>query len=281
MRRDNQGRQETHSVSMEEQQALIEALSAALLKNSQAGPISSAAASDEYDSSIDLMELFYHVLSKIRYVIAAALIGAILAGIYAVAFVTPVYKATSKLYIMSQDNVAVSLQDFQIGNLLTLDYQEVFKTWEVHEMVRTELNLNYTYSQMQKMLTVSNPDDTRLLYITVSNTDPQLASDIANAYGRAAKAFITQTMDAREPNMFSIALVPSQASSMGKSRYVAMGFVAGTVLSLGVIFLLFVLDDRPRTPDDIRKIAGIPTLAVVPNDEKVRQKSKVKREVKK
>lgn len=278
MSRDNKGRQDNRPLSMEEQQALIEALSAALLNNAQAGQ---AAASDEYDSSIDLMELFYHILSKIRYVIAAALIGAIIAGIYAVAFVTPMYKATSKLYIMSQDNVAVSLQDFQIGNLLTLDYQEVFKTWEVHEMVRTELNLNYTYSQMQKMLTVSNPDDTRLLYITVENADPQLASDIANAYGRAAKEFITQTMDAREPNMFSIALVPSQASSMGKSRYVAVGFVLGTALSLGAIFLMFVLDDRPRTPDDIRKIAGIPTLAVVPKDETTKPVSRVKREVKK
>lgn len=281
MRRDNKGRQPNMPVGNEDQQALIEAIAAALVKNAKTEQVSSATTSDDYDSSIDLMELFYHVLSKIRYVIIAALLGAILAGMYAAFFVTPVYKATAKLYIMSTDDVAVSLQDFQIGNLLTLDYQEVFKTWEVHEMVRSELNLDYTYGQMQKMLQVTNPDDTRLLYITVSHTDPQMATDIANAYGRAAKEFITQTMEAREPNMFSIALVPSQASSMGKTRYVAIGFVLGTMLSLGAIFLMFVLDDRPRTPEDIRKVAGIPTLAIIPKDDKTAQMTKARREGKK
>ena len=40
-----------------------------------------------------------------------------------------------RLYIMGQDSSSI-LADLQIGSYLTKDYQEVFQTWEVHEMVR-------------------------------------------------------------------------------------------------------------------------------------------------
>ena len=156
---------------------------------------------------IDLVELMYHILAKIKWVIIAALIGAMLAGVKAFVLDVPTYKATAKLYILGRDSVAV-LSDLQIGTLLTSDYKEVFKTWEVHEMVREELELDYSYGRLQSMLEVANPDDTRILYISITHEDAQLATDIANAYAKAAKQFIQQTMDTKEPNVFSLALEP-------------------------------------------------------------------------
>lgn len=104
------------------------------------------------------------------------------------------YSATSKLYIVNRDSSGVKIADLQLGTALTLDYQEVFKTWEVHEMVIEELDLPYSYQQMQSMLTISNPEDTRILYITVTHPDAKMAADIANAYAKAAKEFINNTM---------------------------------------------------------------------------------------
>ena len=213
---------------------------------------------------IDLVELMYHILAKIKWVIIAALIGAMLAGVKAFVLDVPTYKATAKLYILGRDSVAV-LSDLQIGTLLTSDYKEVFKTWEVHEMVREELELDYSYGRLQSMLEVANPDDTRILYISITHEDAQLATDIANAYAKAAKQFIQQTMDTKEPNVFSLALEPATAIGMSKTKTVAMGFMLGITAALCIIVLRFILDDRPRTPDDIQSSAGIPTLAVVPH----------------
>lgn len=249
-----------------------------LVNAAQLMPAPSQADSGDDDAmSIDLMELFYHVMGKIKYVILAALVGTLLAGCYAFFLATPTYQATSKLYIMTQDGITLDMADLNIGAALTMDYQEVFKTWEVHEMVRSMLQLDYSYTQLQSMLTVSNPNDTRLLYITVRNSDAQLATDLANAYATAAKTFIYQTMETAEPNDFSIALVPSNATGMSKTRYLMLGFIMGVVLSGAIIVLQFIMDDRPHTPDDITKVAGIPTLAVVPREPgvaKTSQKSK-------
>ena len=91
------------------------------------------------------------------------------------------YSATSKLYIVNKDSFGIKMADLQLGTALTSDYQEVFKTWEVHEMVIEELNLPYSYQEMQSMLTVSNPEDTRVLYITVTYSAlPYLTTDLTD-----------------------------------------------------------------------------------------------------
>ena len=212
----------------------------------------------------DSLELVYLVLSKFKYILLSAVLSAILVGAYVFFIMNPVYAATAKLYIMGQDSSSI-LADLQIGSYLTKDYQEVLQTWEVHEMVREELNLSYTYKDMQKMLTVTNPSDTRVLYITVKNADPNLATKMANSYAKAAKKFIVETMDSEEPSTFSVALVPGTATGISRTSYVAIGLLAGTVLAVLVILLKELLDTRPKTPEDISQYADIPTLTIIPS----------------
>ena len=213
--------------------------------------------------TIDLIGLFFHILEKFWFVLVSAVLCASLIGVLAGESVVT-YSATSKLYIVNSKSAGLNIADLQLGTVLTLDYQEVFKTWEVHEMVIDDLELPYTYSQMQSMLTIINPEDTRILYITVTYPDAKMAADIANSYARAAKQFIINTMRGEEPSSFSIALEPSVGQSVSRSNKIVMGFMVGSVLAVGLLTLFFVLDDRPRSPEDIRLYGGIPTLAVFP-----------------
>ena len=219
--------------------------------------------SQQEGKTVDLVGMFFRILEKFWIVLVSAAICAMLMGTIAENSVTT-YSATSKLYIVNLDNSGVNIADLQLGTVLTLDYQEVFKTWEVHEMVIEELALPYSYEQMQAMLTISNPEDTRILYITVSHSDAKLAADIANAYAQAAKTFIINTMEGVEPSDFSIALEPSVGYSVSKFTSVVIGFLGGGVLAAAMLAVLFVLDDRPRSPESIRQYGGIPTLSVFP-----------------
>ena len=217
------------------------------------------------ERSIDLVELFYYILTKLHYVLLGAVVCAILAGLYASSNTVPIYSATSKLYIMGRTGTSI-IADLQIGSYLTMDYQEVFRTWEVHQMVNEALGTDYSYSALQGMLMVENPEDTAVLYITTRNPDAQLAAGMGNAYADAAKRFITETMGTDEPSTFSVALVPSVASSTSVTSYVIRGILVGTVLVGGILVVLFLLDNRPKSPEDILEFAGIPTLAVLPKN---------------
>lgn len=121
---------------------------------------------------------------------------------------------------------------------------------------------------MQSMLSVGNPDDTRILYIKFSHTDPELAAQIANAYAKAAKKFIINTMRGEEPSDFSIALQPSVGYAISRTKYMAMGFLGGSALAIALLVVLFLLDKGPRSPEAIQTYGGIPTLAIFPHREK-------------
>lgn len=214
--------------------------------------------------TIDLMELFYRLLANWKLIVCMALAFAIVAGVYTVFFVTPMYEATSTIYVLNRSDSAINFSDLQLGTALTQDYIKVFSMWEVHEEVISNLDLSYSYSAMKNMLTVTNDSDTRMLDITIRSADPAEAARIANEYAKVASQYISDTMATDKPNIMSVALVPSNPVSPNKTRNVLLGFILGAILACGYVVINMLLDDKYKTAEDIRRYTGLPTLAVVP-----------------
>ena len=221
----------------------------------QAAPVS---------DQIDMMEMAYCMLAKWKLIVGLALLCALLSGAYTMFLVTPKYQATSSIYVLSPSDSALNFSDLQLGAALTKDYVKIFKIWEVHEEVRTNLDLPYTYKQMQKMLSVRNESDTRILDITVTSPSPEEAAAMANEYARVARAYIAETMATDPPNILSVALVPANPVSPSKTMNILLGFVLGGALSCGYAAVSFLLDDKFKTAEDIMRYAGLTNLATIP-----------------
>ncbi len=215
---------------------------------------------------IDLVELLYRLLEKAKYIVAASVIGALIMGVITFTVITPTYTATAKLYVMNANESAINLSDFQIGTYLTSDYQEVFKNWHVHEMVLQELNLPYTYAELSDMLEVTNPSNTRILYLSVTSPDPMEAKAIADTYAEKAQEFIASTMDTKMPAIFEEALLPSSPSMPNKVSNIAAGFILGLLLSCALITADFLIDDRIRSSDEVEKYLKLPVLGIMPRE---------------
>ena len=82
-----------------------------------------------YYTGIDWMAILFHLLEKIHWILLAAFAGAIAAGIYVSMYVTPIYQAESKIYIVGSETT-ISLTDLQLGSSLARDYQEIFKIFD-------------------------------------------------------------------------------------------------------------------------------------------------------
>ena len=223
---------------------------------------------DQGVDEINLLELFYRLLEKYKIILAAGLIGAILLGVYSYFIATPLYQSTCDMYVLTSKDSAISLSDLQIGAQLTSDYEEVLYTWEVEAQVRANLGLTekYTNKQLQKMITVSNPNNTRILKITATSADPQEAKDIANEYVSVAREYISTVMLTDPPSLLSMATLPRNPVSPRKARNIVLGFILGALLAVAIISIQFIMDDKIKTSDDIRKYIGLPTLAVVAKD---------------
>jgi len=214
--------------------------------------------------TVDLLALFYRLIDKRKLIVLTALLGTICMAVYSFVLAKPVYEATSKLYVLNSSDSAINLSDLQIGSYLTSDYQEIFTLWEVHEMVLTNLELDYTYDQLDDMVKVSNPSNTRMLDITVSSQNAQEAAAMANEYATVAQRYISDMMRTDAPSLVSQALVPEKPVSPRKTLNLVLGLFAGTMLSVCVLAAQFILDDKIKTAADVTRYLDVPTLAVIP-----------------
>ncbi len=219
---------------------------------------------NEDQLEVDLVALCYRLLERVKYIAAAAVIGALISGVVTVFFTTPQYTATSKLYVMNSGESAINLADLQIGTYLTADYTEVFSNWHVHEMVIQELDLPYSYGQLSSKLTITNPSNTRILYISFTSSDPREAKAVADTYARKAQEFIASTMDTRMPNLFEEALIPAAPSSPNKTLNIMLGFLCGLLLACSLFAVEFMVDDRILNSEDLEKYLGLNVLGIMP-----------------
>lgn len=216
------------------------------------------------ETEIDLLELLNVLLSNLRWIIAAVLIGALGAFFYTQYFVVPMYRSTGNLYVVSSRDSVINLSDFQVGNYLASDYEKVVYTWEVLEQTKENLNLTYTLDELRGMISINNPQNTRILEITVQSRSPREAALIANELMLVVSKYVVDVMETDQPNILSEAQVPTERYSPSKTRNTMLGAVLGGFVSVLVIFIIFMLDDKIKTPDDILKHTGMPTLAIVP-----------------
>ena len=236
------------------------------------------AATDE--DEIDLVDLFYALLDKLKWILLAAILCAGIMFVKDMYFTKPQYETTSKLYVLNSKDSAISLSDLQIGSQLTSDYIEVFKNWPVHEKVLSILGWDMTYSEIAKHISVTNPSGTRILYITATAGSPAEAKLLADTYAGVARSFIANKMDTQEPSLFSEALLPTVPSSPKKARDIVLGFLVGAVLASAVIIFLHLTNDNLRTAEDINNKLKLPLLGMVPmqdfdkpTDKKTKRKS--------
>ena len=93
-------------------------------------------------NEIDLVELFYVMWGHAWQIILCLILGAAIAFGVTKFLITPLYQATSSIYIVSaSNNSVVDLTDLQIGAQLTADYQELLLSRPLLEDVIANLEL--------------------------------------------------------------------------------------------------------------------------------------------
>lgn len=214
---------------------------------------------------IDLVELFYVLWGHAWQIILCLIAGAAIAFAHTYFLVTPLYQATSSIYIVSaSNNSVVNLTDLQIGAQLTADYQELMLSRPLLEDVIENLDLDVSTKSLEKMISITNTTDTRILKITVTSPDPQESADIANELVNQSYIYLPDIMETEEPNLVEEAVPPTSKSSPSYAKNIVLGGLLGAVLCCGVLVLRYLMNDTFVTPDDVSRYLGIQPLAVIP-----------------
>ena len=219
---------------------------------------------------IDVLALLRTIWRKKFLILLTAILTTGLAFAYSAFLATPQYDSTTRLYVVNQssDNGAViTNQDLQAGSFLVQDYKEIILSQDVLKNVTTTLGIT---NDIEEKITVDIPVDTRILSITVRDSDPNQAATIANTLRDEAAKKIIEVTKVSDVTTLEAALPAENPSTPQTKRNLVLGFVAGAFLATALVLVLEVLDDRVKRPQDIEEGLGRTLLGVVPQAAKLK-----------
>lgn len=229
---------------------------------------------DNEEMEIDLLELLMVMKKHLTAILLAGIVGLVIMFAYTSFLVTPLYSASSMMYVMPDNSNSNSstLSDMQVGQQLTSDYSSMIESRSFMEDVIKKLNLTIDYQQLLEKVEVTNPTSSRILQVTVNDPNPQTAADIANEVASVAETKLKEITGMQAIKIYEEAAVPEKPSSPSLKKNCALGLLAGIVLAMAVITVLYLMDDTIKTEDDIEKYLGMTTLAVLPYNGKKQQR---------
>lgn len=210
---------------------------------------------------IDLRELFLALKNKWKMIIVVTFVTTIIACVYTFKFTTPMYSAKATIYLRGNDGSTASeiMQGLQLGTQLAPDYEIFFKSRPVVQRIIKAEGLDCTVEALNSQVTVTNPSDTHMIVITVTDSDSQRAADIANSYVEFGIESVREVV-VKEPYVVENAIANPNKVSPSNSKNVMMGSLVGIVLSCGYIVVKTLLDDKLNSNDKIERVLGYNVL---------------------
>jgi len=214
---------------------------------------------------IDLLQLWNAVRHRIWLVLLAGFIVADIAFAITKFLITPMYSSSATMLVVTKETTLSSLADLQLGSQLTNDYEILISSRPVLQQTVEELNLDISYKRLRSMITISNPNDSRMLIISTMQPDPELAKSVADTVAQISSEYIAEKMEVTAPKIIEEGEVPINQSSPNLLRNTAIGGMLGILAAVFLICVAVILNDSIQTEDDIERYLQLPVLAVVPD----------------
>ena len=123
-----------------------------------------------------------------------------------------------------------------------------------------------TGSYIRSCIKVTSDDETCIVSVTATTKNNRLSAAISNAVMALFGDYINEFMkvDTIVTTISSSGSVPSSASNANATRNAIIFGAIGAVLVCAVLVIIFIFDDKIKTPDDIEKQLGLSVLGAIP-----------------
>lgn len=217
-----------------------------------------------FEEEIDLIGLVRALIKRIWVILITAVLAACLMAGYTYFRIAPTYSSTSMMLVLTKETTLTSLTDLQIGSQLTKDYSVLITSRPVLEKVIENLELKMNYKALKGKISINNPEDTRLLFITATMNNAKQAKAVVDELSIVASEFIGDKMEVTPPKIVEEG---ENGVKTGPSitKNAIMGFVIGAFVVCAIIVVLELLNDTIQKEEDIERYLGVPTLAMIPD----------------
>lgn len=224
---------------------------------------------EEYLSLIDIIKI---LKTKIVFII---LVTTLCTGIMTlkVKFLSkPIYGASTTVVIVKGDTSVVqnhqNTQDYTEGDIslyqkMVDTYVQIAQSNTVIDKTVEELG-NYSASQLREMVTAAPSGQTQIILLKAISNNRDDVAKIANIY---CKNFIVESMDVLPVGKIEVldsASTPVSPISTNKFANIAMGFLFGLLLSVGIVLIRHYMNSfKIRNEKQISNLLNIPVLVTM------------------
>ena len=215
---------------------------------------------------IRLDELYEALKKRWLMIVSITLIATIISAAISFFIIKPQYEASTKVFIGKDDGEGqgYNQNDVLMYQKLMKTYSEAIKTKDLISRSLDETSIDIKPEQVLENLTVVSVADTQILQIKYKNTNPQEAKTVV---AEVTKEFINTSKEL-VPNgnikVIEEVKLPEAPISPNKKMNIAIAFLLGLMVSVGLALLLEFLDNTFKTKDQLERELDIPVLGVIP-----------------
>jgi capsular polysaccharide biosynthesis protein len=219
---------------------------------------------------IDIKEVFDFYKSKALIILIAIIVCIIGGNLYSKFLKVPKYESSTKIVLVSSNKKETTKADLSFNQDLVAEYSVVVKSDTTLRTVLDNLNLNdkYSVNELSKMISVSSVENTGVINIKVTSTDSEEAANIANSLSEVFAKVVNDIYSLDNVYILDKAEVNKKAVNDSVVKENVIYFLAGFVLSVGVLFVVFYFDDSIKNSEELEKKFNVCVIGNVPLEER-------------
>jgi capsular polysaccharide biosynthesis protein len=219
------------------------------------------------EETISLKELMGTLKKRMSLIILIALTAVIISGAVSYFLLTPVYQSSTQILVNQSktEQPAYNTGEIQANLQLINTYNVIIKSPAILEKVIEKQDLDMTAAQLNGKITVQSQADSQVINLSVQDTDPYKAADIANETASVFQQEIKKIMNVDNVSVLASAEVGESQSPIKPQPLlnIAIALVVGLMVGVGLAFLLEYLDNTVKTEQDVEKVLGLPVLGSI------------------
>ena len=216
---------------------------------------------------ISLSEIFEALKKRWIMIATITIIATIISGILSFFVIKPTYETSTKVFIGKEESnlEGYNSNDIQMYQKLLQTYAEAVRTNEVIKAAIENTSSSLSVSDVKSDLTVIPISDTQILQIKYQNGDPseakEILENITNQFVILAKELVTNG----NVKVIEEVQLPQNPVGPNKKMNIAIAFLLGLMVSVGIVFLLEYLDSTYKNKDQLERDLDIPVIGVIPD----------------
>lgn len=227
----------------------------------------------EGELEISISDLLSVLLRRWWIILIAIILCSVLVFAYLTVTYVPTYKSTAKMYVNNDSStinsslVNISSSDILASQALVNTYCVILKSRVTLDEVIKRSQLDYTYEQLLSMIDCGSVDETEVLYISVTSTDPAEARAISNGIAKVLSEQIPSIIKGSSVKTVDEAIDGRLVASRKLQKVLIVALIA-FVLSFAFFFVYdVIINDALKDEDWIFDTynGDIPLLAVIPD----------------